>query len=106
MFTILIWVLYLWDYMTNKNITSDFAINRLVFYVAFVWLTHIIKMLFGIKKYVSKIKEPYKICNDKEYSMLKDKHIWINIGMALVGAYIAIVIIINCFKQMNNIIFS
>ena len=106
MFTILIWVLYLWDYMINKNITSEFAIKRLVFYVTFIWLTHIVKMLFGIKKYVSKIKEPYRICNDKEYSILKDKSIWINIGLALVGAYIAIVIIINCFKQMNNIIFS
>lgn len=97
-FTILIWILYLWDYIINKNIASEFAIKRLVFYVTFMWLIHIVKMLFGIKKYVSKIKEPYKICNDKEYSILKDKSIWMTIVIALVCGYNAILIIINCFK--------
>lgn len=99
-FTISIWTFYLWDYIVNKNITSDFAIKRLVFYVALVWLIKIVKMLFGIKKYVREIKEPYRSCNDKEYSILKDECIWIAIVIAILFGYTAITIIINCLKYM------
>lgn len=84
LFTIIVWMLYFWDYLGNKSVSSNFAIKRLIIYICFAIAINLIKMIFSIVKYNREIKEPYKVVMGKEYKLLKDKTFWLSMATILV----------------------
>lgn len=79
LFTIIVWVLYIWDYFDNQNVSSDFPIKRLLLYIGFAVIMGLFKMIFSIIKYSKEIKKPYKVVTGKEYKLIKDKTFWLSL---------------------------
>lgn len=97
-FTILIWLFYVWDYIVKSNVTDDFAIKRITLYIIGGCTVHIVKMILGIKGYIKSMKTLFNAVTGKQYIYYKDRNIIATLGIAIFFSITLVFLFYGCIK--------
>lgn len=77
-FIVMIWGLYVYDFIKNIELSNEHRIKRLVIYVIIFILFNIIDNIISLFKYNKNMKIYIKEVENKKFYILKDKLFWRN----------------------------